>query len=68
MLLIRRKRHKDIFIVIPGREKPIEISVNRFIDHPQFGMEVELSFECDDDIEIQRGEQRQAEDENRGNK
>ncbi len=72
MLILRRKRYQDVLIVIPGRDKPITISVERFIDHAEYRMEVELSFECDDDIEIQRREvyERDAKKaaENRGNR
>jgi len=72
MLLLRRNRHQDILIVIPGRDKPITISVERFIDHADYRMEVELSFDCEGDIEIHRRERYEkklkAEDENRGNK
>lgn len=74
MLWLRRKKGQDIYITIPERTKPIRLSVNRFIDSPKYGMEVELTFDCEDDIEILRHELYEAESEaqvqaeDRGNK
>ncbi len=56
MLTLRRKLEQDIYIVIPGRENPIKLSVFRFIESPKYGMEVELGFDCDDDIDVLRHE------------
>ena len=56
MLTLRRKKDQDIFIVIPGRKNAIRLTVTRFVENPQYGMEVELGFECDNDIDILRHE------------
>lgn len=74
MLLLRRKKNQDIYIKIPERDKPIRILVCRIIDSPQYGLEVELGFDCEDDIEIMRHElyeeqsKAQSKAENRGNR
>jgi sRNA-binding carbon storage regulator CsrA len=67
MLALRRKKGQDIYITVPEREKPIRVTVQRFIDSPTYGMEVELGFDCEDDVEILRHELYE-EDDNRGNK
>lgn len=56
MLLLRRKLEQDIYIVLPEREKPIRITVCRFIENKRYGLEVELGFDADDDIDVLRHE------------
>lgn len=67
MLLLRRKKGQDIYIQIPERDKPIRLTVARFIESPTYGMEVELGFDCENDIDVLRHEIYE-EDDNRGNK
>ena len=67
MLLLRRKKGQDIYITVPGRDKPIRLTVTRFIDSPTYGLEVELGFDCEDDIDVLRHEIYE-EDDTRGNR
>lgn len=69
MLTLRRKKNQDIYITIPERDKPIRLTIQRFIDSPTYGMEVEIGFDCEDDIEILRHELYEAQnDDSRGNR
>ena len=72
MLKLRRKKGDDIYIVIPGRELPIRITVERLIESPTYRTEVELGFDCESDIDVLRHELYEGApvvlDDNRGNK
>ena len=56
MLTLRRKPGQDVYIVVPGREKPVRISVLALLPDTGHGVEVRLGFDCEDDIEILRHE------------
>ena len=56
MLELRRKVGQDVYIVVPGREKPMRISVMGIIEDSGHGREVRLAFHAEPDIEILRHE------------
>jgi sRNA-binding carbon storage regulator CsrA len=56
MLTLRRKPGQDVYIVVPGREKPVRISVLAFLPDTGHGPEIRLGFDAEDDIEILRHE------------
>lgn len=56
MLTLRRKPGQDVYIIVPGRQKPILISVLAFLPDTGHGAEVRLGFDAEDDIEILRHE------------
>lgn len=56
MLELRRKVGQDVYIVVPGREKPMRISVMGIIEDSGHGREVRLAFHAESDIEILRHE------------
>ncbi len=56
MLKLRRKVGENIYITVPGRKKPILISVLSFLPDTGYGPKVNLGFDADNDIEIQREE------------
>ena len=56
MLTLRRKPGQDVYIVIPGREKPVRISVLAFLPDSGHGAEVRLGFDAEDDIRVLRHE------------
>ena len=55
-MALRRKPGQEIYILVPGRERPIRVTVMGFVPDSGHGAEVRLGFDADNDVEILRHE------------